>query len=287
MFKQVLVGVDGSENARDAIALARRLAEAGGTMTFVHVHSSELRPTHAISTGLVGEEGEASRRLLEQERDAAGVDAQLVSAAAWSVGRGLHEQAEQLHADLLVVGSSSRSALGRVMLGDDTRAALNGAPCAVAIAPRAYAQHAAGISRIGVGYNGSTESEAALAAARELAAAAGATIQAREVVVIPTYAFVGMVPPLAGEGVDAMLREASAALSEISGVEGRAVYGLTGEELASFGDEVDLLVVGSRSYGPVRRMVIGSTSDYLERHARCPLLVLPRGDGHPVGEDAA
>ncbi len=287
MFRQVLVGVDGSDNARDAIALAQRLAGAGGTLTLAHVHSGELHPTHAISTGLVAEEREASGRLLEQERAAMGVDAELLSVVAASVGRGLHEQAEELNADLLVVGSSRRSALGRVMLGDDTRAALNGAPCAVAIAPRAYAQHPAAIACIGVGYNASPESEAALAVARELAASTGATIRAVEVVVIPTYAFVGVVPPLAGEGVEAMLREASAALSEISGVEGRAVYGLTGEELASFGDEVDLLVVGSRSYGPVRRMVIGSTSDYLERHARCPLLVLPRGDGHPVGEHAA
>jgi nucleotide-binding universal stress UspA family protein len=64
-------------------------------------------------------------------------------------------------------------------------------------------------------------------------------------------------------------------------VEGHAVYGLTGEELAAFGDSVDLLVVGSRNYGPVRRLVLGSTSDYLERHARCSLLVLPR-----VNQDA-
>jgi hypothetical protein len=49
-----------------------------------------------------------------------------------------------------------------------------------------------------------------------------------------------------------------------------------GEELAAFGEEVDILVVGSRSYGPVRRLVLGSTSTYLERHARCSLLVLPR-----------
>ena len=60
------------------------------------------------------------------------------------------------------------------------------------------------------------------------------------------------------------------------GVEGEVVFGLAGEELAAFGEGVDILVVGSRSYGPVRRLVIGSTSDYLERHARCALLVLPR-----------
>jgi hypothetical protein len=54
------------------------------------------------------------------------------------------------------------------------------------------------------------------------------------------------------------------------------VYGLTGEELAAFGDELDVLVVGSRGYGPVKRLMLGSTSEYLERHARCSLVVIPR-----------
>jgi hypothetical protein len=45
------------------------------------------------------------------------------------------------------------------MLGDDTRAALNGAPCAVAIAPLGYADGRASICKIGVAYNASPESE--------------------------------------------------------------------------------------------------------------------------------
>jgi nucleotide-binding universal stress UspA family protein len=89
-------------------------------------------------------------------------------------------------------------------------------------------------------------------------------------------AYAGVVAPALGESIDAMVDEASGRMSELPGVEGRAVYGLAGEELAAFGDEVDILVVGSRGYGPVRRLVLGSTANYLERHARCSLLVLPR-----------
>jgi hypothetical protein len=40
---------------------------------------------------------------------------------------------------------------------------------------------------------------------------------------------------------------------------------------------VDLLIVGSRSYGPIGRLFHGSTSNYLQSHARSPLIVLPRG----------
>jgi len=280
MFKNVLVGVDGRSNGRDAIVLASRLVDPDGQLTLAHVHGGELQPMHTITPGLVAEERAASEGLLEAERDATAVSAELVNIVAMSPGRGLHERAEQQGADLLVVGSCSYGVFGRAMLGDDTRAALNGAPCAVAIAARGYAdaqgEGGPAIAKIGVAYNGSRESEAALALARGLAQSTGATITALEVISIPTYAFTGLMPVAIGEGIDVMLAEASERMRSLPGVEGRAVYGIAGEELAAFGDDVEVLVVGSRGYGAARRLVLGSNSDYLERHARCSLLVLPR-----------
>jgi len=44
------------------------------------------------------------------------------------------------------------------------------------------------------------------------------------------------------------------------------------------------MIAGSRSYGPWRRLVLGSTSRYLARHARCSLLVIPRSAA-PRNED--
>jgi nucleotide-binding universal stress UspA family protein len=280
MFEHVLVGVDGSANGRDAIALASRLVDPDGRLTLANVRAGETHPLHAITPGLLAEERDSSLQLLERERADAGVEAELLSLVAASPGAGLHRQAEDQGADLLVVGSCSRGAFGRAMLGDDTRAALNGAPCAVAIAARGYAGQGgrAGnpIAKVGVAYNGSPESERALAKAREVAEPTRAQIEVLEVVAIPSYAFTGLMAPSIGDSIDLMITEANARLSELPGVVGRAVYGLAGEELAAFGKDVDLLVVGSRSYGPVKRLVLGSTSEYLERHARCSLLVLPR-----------
>lgn len=285
MFKNILVGVDGSPNGRDAIALASRLAAEGSSITLVHVHPGELHPLHAVTPGLLAEERKASEALLLQERSAGEIDAELLSLVAASPGAGLHRQAEEQGADLIVVGSCSRGAFGRAMIGDDTRAALNGAPCAVAIASRGYAEHPSPIANVGVGYNDSDESRAALELAREVAEPTHAEVHVLEVVSIPTYAYTGLVPPLVGEGINAMLSEARERLAKLPDVRARAVYGLTGEELAAFSDDVDMLLVGSRSYGPVRRLVVGSTSDYLERHARSSLLVLPRGVARP-GEGA-
>jgi nucleotide-binding universal stress UspA family protein len=266
MFNNVLVGVDGGPNGRDAIALASQLTDTGGKLTLAYVQAS-----------VVAEDREDCRKLLEEERTAANVEAELVSVASTDPGRGLHEQAEEQSADLLVVGSCSHAAFARVMMGDDTRAALNGASCAVAIAARGHAEQRKPIESVGIGYNGSAESMTALAIARELAAPTGASVKALDVVSLTVYAYSGFVPAAIGENVDELIQHANSGLEELAGVEGRAVYGLAGEELATFSDEVDILVVGSRGYGPVRRLVLGSTSNYLERHARCSLVVVPRG----------
>jgi nucleotide-binding universal stress UspA family protein len=262
MFDNVLVGVDGRPTGRDAIALARRLVDPDGVLTLAHAYFHQSP-----------EQAEAP---LEDERRMAGVDAQLITFLAQTPGRGLHLLAEREQADLLVVGSCIRGAFGRATLGDDTRAALNGAPCAVAVAPRGYALHDRPIRRVGVAYTATPESVNALAAARQLAAANHATVHVLQVVTLPSTAYAGFIAPGLGETIDAMLEDARTGLHQLSGVETRAVYGLAGEELAAFGDEVDVLVTGSRGYGPIRRLMVGSTCDYLERHARCPLLVLPR-----------
>ena len=277
MFRNVLVGVDGRPNGRDAIELAARLIDRDeGSLTLAHVHPGSLSPTHALAPDRAREEQAASSELLERERAQADVTAELVSVTAVSPGRGLHEQAEAQGADLLVVGSSSHGLLGRAMLGDDTRSSLNGAPCAIAIAARGYGERPTPLATIGVGYDESPESTAALGMAKEIAQVHKARVTALDVVSLPTYSFMGLMAPALGDSINLMLEETNERISQLPGVDARAVYGLPGEELAAFGDEVDLLVVGSRSYGPWRRLVLGSTSNYLQRHARCCLLVLPR-----------
>ena len=67
-----------------------------------------------------------------------------------------------------------------------------------------------------------------------------------------------------------------ARLAQLAGVSCDVVYGSVSEELAGFAGGVQLMVVGSRGYGPVGRLLSGSTSSYLARHSACPLLVMPR-----------
>ena len=152
---------------------------------FLRGAANRARARALYPGGLTMEQAEA---LLETVREETGVEAHLRWRGSSSVGRGLHELCELLGADLVAVGSPRRGLLGRVLVGDDTSAALNGAPCSIAIAPTNYSQQPGAMREIGVGYDGSPESEHALSVARMLADASGAKLSALEAVSLPSDA---------------------------------------------------------------------------------------------------
>ena len=173
-----------------------------------------------------------------------------------------------------------------MLIGDDTRAALNGAPCAIAIAPANYSRQPVAMREIGVAYDGSPESEHAIAVARELAAECGAKLSAFEAVSLPSYAFLGGPMPV-DDAPESLVDDARERIAALGGVEPHAAYGMPVEELAVYSASLDLLVVGSRGYGPIGRLIHGSTSQQLARSARCPLLVLTRAVRAVVSSEAA
>jgi nucleotide-binding universal stress UspA family protein len=284
MFRNVIAGVSDDPAARDAIALATDLMDSSGRLALAHVAHGD--PRHSFASGRTAQAAQRllSLQLIEDVAAHADVTATPLTSVARSVGRGLHELAEREHCDLLVVGSSNRAFLDRVVIGDDTREALNGAPCAVAIAPSGYARHAAQLREIGVAYDGSPESEHGLATARALASALDARVSAFEAVNLPAGTL-GAYGPEFGDAIDAIVRTARERIQALGDIEAHAAYGPVIEELALYSASVDLLVVGSRGYGPLGRLMHGSTSTGLARSARCALLVLPRGS-HTAAVDA-
>ena len=64
----------------------------------------------------------------------------------------------------------------------------------------------------------------------------------------------------------------------------RVLTGAAAHELERVSGGFDLMVTGSRSWGPLRRTMLGSTTRKLMRSAACPVLVVPRGVGvDPLG----
>jgi nucleotide-binding universal stress UspA family protein len=222
--------------------------------------------------------GRAALEMLEHEREATGIIAELTGMFSASVGSGLHRLAHDCRADLLVVGSSSRGLIGRVLAGDDARGTVVGASCVVAVAPLDYAARAQPIKTVGVAYNATPEARAALAVGRGLATRHKATLRALTVVALAAAdgGYPDALGPDATRTLRDLMQEATDRLASLGDVDGRVTVGIPGEELVAFGDEVDVLVVGSRGSGPLRRLLLGSTSLHLTREARCPLLVTPR-----------
>lgn len=190
------------------------------------------------------------------------------------------------HADLIAMASAR----------DATRL-LHGSPVPVAIAPDGFADGAEDRLRvIGVGFDGQPESRAALRMAEQLALEHEATMRVYAVVP-PNPMTTSRIEPtpdeyrrLISESLDGQLREEAGKLD--SGVRAAASV-LRGEPtetlIARTREGLDLLVLGSRGYGPLRRVLFGSVSSRVLDGAECPVLVLPRqvsaGD-EPNGEPA-
>ncbi len=293
MFRNVVVGIDEHEGARDAIALAKNLLAWNGELSLVHVLAHDGRTYRGAGAAYEAFSLQRAAEVLEQAREQASLDARIRWRVSGSVGRGLHELCESIEADLLVIGSSRRGLIGRVLMRDDARAALTGAPCAIALAPPGYSRQSVALHEIGVGWDGSPESNHALDLACLLAAETGAKLSAFEVLAMPVSAY-GAPKQVLTDAVEAGLSEARETISKLGDIEPHATFGDPAEELALYSASLDLLVVGSRGYGPIGRLFHGSTSERLARLARCPLLVLPRsatrldsGDAHDGDREAS
>lgn len=270
MFNNVLVGIDGRRGGRAATAVAGELAAPGAQITLVHVDPAEK------ANGPDGKS--ASHPMLSEERARAGVDAEILAVNGASVADALHELTVSRHCDLLVVGACHRGAIGRRIARDHTIESLKDARCAVAVAPL---DHAPGsdISVVGVGWDGSPEAAQALQAARAIAASTGATIA--PLLVLPRQSLPYGQPIQHGwsDVAEQLTPEDLARLGGMDDLDGQVRYGSPGEQLEYFSENVDLLIMGSRNSGLAGRLLMGSTSNYLARHAHCPLLVFPRSAG--------
>lgn len=285
MFKTIVVGVDGREGGRDALALAGLLQRSlGSELIAVHAYPDPFFVGYGADPEHDAILRDESEDLLSHELDEAKLQARTVVVGDTSVGRALHETAQWRAADLIIVGSDRHGPLGRVLPGNVTASTLHASPCAVAVPPHGYADTDHQIHAIGVGYDGSPEAEIALQAAAETAKATSARVDVTYVEV-PVAPITGWAPGASVTVVEAnraMHEKAERAVAEAvakigDDAVGHTPAGLAHTELAELSQHVDLLVLGSRGYGPLRRLLLGSTSSKLVHEAACPVIALPRG----------
>ena len=292
----ILIGVDDSERSEDAIAFGRRLADvAGAHVVVANAYPYQALPSRASNAGyreaLRDDALETTRRMrdaLERLND----DETLIRVIADpSPAKALHHLAHAEQAALVIVGSSHTGRAGRVLPGSTGERMLHGAPCSVAVVPKDYRTHAdQPIRRIGVAYDDSDEARAALASAVSLARALDAELEIIGIVSTETFS----TPAAMGAPGIASLRSdierhiqdlidkvAAEVPADVAATASRAT-GDPEELLTARTEKLDLLVMGSRGYGPLHAVLVGGLSGRMVRTAHCPVIVVPRGIESPL-----
>jgi nucleotide-binding universal stress UspA family protein len=168
---------------------------------------------------------------------------------------------------LLVVGSSEHAALGRIAPGSTVENLLHGAPCPVAVAPRGYRDQQREIQSIAVAYDGTPEADQALDFAAEAAQRRDASLRLVAVADASSDALQAKLDEAAGR-VPASVKTSTEIITARDVV----------KTLADLPGDPDVLVCGSRGYGAVRQVLLGSVSNRLVRNAAYPVVVVPRHD---------
>jgi nucleotide-binding universal stress UspA family protein len=279
----VLIGYESTPQGEDALALGGILSDvlsAQPRIVTALPFSSTAMGRRNLETSLSVDTAE----MLEVARDRlAALEPTSRAIASRSPAKGLAELALATDTSMIVIGSSHRGPLGHVVFGSTAERLLRDSPVPVSVAPRGFSK-AGGrhLLRVAVAYDGSAESIRAVEAGIELAERTHGSLTLLHVVKPPATgygAFERIMLEAEGETppARAILDEGLRRVPDGVPTEGRLLHGDAAGALSAAAKDFNLLVMGSRSRGPLLRTALGSVSGPLARRAPCPILIIPRG----------
>lgn len=279
----IVVGIEDSLRAQDAVALAGELARASGAgVRAVCAYPFDPRPDAHFNDSMRAALRETAEETLEAFCEPLS-DLPVVERVAVpdpSPARALLAEAAASDAALIVVGFHGRTR------GTAWRL-LQGSPCPIALAPLGHRlrPHLEG-RRVTAAFDGSDGARAAVSAGSVLAQSFGLPL--RVVTAFdpdPATPESIHTPPGflritndAERGARSRLDRVAASL----GVEAAFRLGDPSRELALESEASDLLVIGSRSYGPTPAVLLGGVSGRLVESSACPVLIVPNGMRAPL-----
>jgi nucleotide-binding universal stress UspA family protein len=137
MFETIVWATDGSELADHALEHVRQLAEVHGSR-IVAVHANERLGGRYGGGPLLADEPDIREKLESQiaELRSVGVDARLeVATGTQDVATLISHAAEDVDADLIVVGTHGRSGVAAAVMGSVARALCHTSSCPVLVVP--------------------------------------------------------------------------------------------------------------------------------------------------------
>lgn len=290
MIGEIVVGVDESDGAAEALRWAVREASFhDSTVTAVMAWglldqhyatvAERFDPAYDESNAL-----EALRTFIASavgEQAAAEVRARAVCELP---ARALLDAATE--ADLLVVGARGLGGFRGLMLGSVSQRCLNDATVPVAIVRAVEHRNAQRTERIVVGVDGSETSQRALRWALAEGRGRKASVEVVHAWQIP---YAGHYPHMTNMIDLSTYEEASRkVLDDALAAEGAddhavpikrtSIQGGAAATIVDLAEDADLVVLGSRGLGAVKKMLLGSVTMQVTHHSQCPVVVIPAAD---------
>jgi nucleotide-binding universal stress UspA family protein len=283
---KVLWATDGSEDAELATTTAVGLAKLTASELHV-VHVGPAVPEHFEPTDVepVRMEQEARRTLDEQVKKVENLGG-AVAQSHLRMGKAAEEVvglAEEIGAGLIAVGSRGRGRIRRALMGSVSDSVVRHAHCPVMVVrwkPLVFP------ATILLATDASQEARVAATTAADLARRTGSELHLVHVGSLVTHGAgsgveVGPLPGVHQGELDRQaqwLLDAEVEQMKSSGIDVAGAHlrrGRAGEEVIVLAEETgaDLIAIGSRGRGGVRRALMGSVSDSVVRHAHCPVMV--------------
>ena len=286
---RILVGTDGSSGADEAMNWLATFPLPGNAA--VEVITASRLPFAAEAVAAMG----WPQLLAESQRVADAARERLAKRWPTVIARTLDGDprdaivaaAKQSKADLIVLGARGLGAVASFVLGSVSLGVTRDAPCSVLVCHG----RARPVRRVVIAHDGSTDARTALDFSSRLPLA---DVAVRLVGVVEPLPYPVTAPKVIEPELRALLQSdenekrstLTSTLDEAAAVlrpHVRAVDSITpkGAPAAMILEEArardaDLLVVGARGLGALKRMALGSVSESVLRHANCPVLVVQR-----------
>ena len=293
-IKNILVPIDFSERSLQTVALAQTIAkQVGANLHFAHVYDRDFPLTTVMAMPLAlppVQVAQGVRRHLKDVAKTLGIEVRPRFTHAVE-GRPFEEVcrlARKHHIDLMVIATRGNTGLKHLLLGSNAERIVRYSPCPVLVVhPREKNEkRELRFNRIVVPIDFSACSLKGLDYAKGLARQFGAKLVLLNSVAFQYYITSDEyarydLPLLMQQAEKASRRQMRDLIRETDweGIEVQASLqiGHAGQQICARAveDEADLIVTSTHGTTGFKHILVGSTAEYVVRHASCPVLVVP------------
>jgi len=269
-FEKILAASDNSPFSANAIKVAIAMcAKAGArlypfTMVLTNPEYETIAP---LLVQKATEDAKAHLDAIVAEADRQGVPSTPLIRAGDSPHSEITAAADQINADLIVMGQQGRRGLARMMVGAATVRVIGSAKCSVLSVPVGAGMWQ---NRILLCTDGSRFSDAAAVSAAKIAHCCAAPVTVISALV-PSHS-----ESRQQEGRDAVVRTVAQLKQEGIDVDGQALFGEADDVIIKLAEDkkADLIVVGTYGRTGFGKVLLGSVSERVIGKAKCAVLVV-------------